>query len=50
MCAVIRGHAQLFLDTIGLSTILPTDLVKLTPAATAVMSLHDLDVALVLVP
>ena len=50
MCAAIRGRARPSLDTIGLSTILLTDLVKLTPAATAVMNLHDLDVALVLVP
>ena len=49
-CAAIRGHAQLYLDMIGLFTILLTDLVKLTPAATAVMSLHDLDVVPALVP
>jgi hypothetical protein len=50
MCAAIRGHVQLFLDTIGLFTILLTDLAKLTLVATAAMNSHDLDAALVLVP
>jgi hypothetical protein len=50
MCAAIRGHAQLSPDTIELSTILLTDLVKLTPAATAAMNLFALVAALVRVP
>jgi hypothetical protein len=50
MCVAIRGHTQLSPDTIRLFTIRQTGLAKLTPAATAAMSFHDLTVALVRVP
>jgi hypothetical protein len=50
MCAAIRGHAQLSPDTIGLSTILLTDLAKLIPAAIAAMNFYALVTALVRVP
>jgi len=50
MCALIRGHALHSPDTMRSFTILPTDLVKLTPAVTAVMNSHDLGAALVRVP
>jgi hypothetical protein len=50
MCAAIRGHAQLSPDTIGLSTILLTDLAKLIPAAIAAMNFYALVAALVRVP
>jgi hypothetical protein len=50
MCAVIRGHAQLSPDMIGLSKVLTTDLVKLIPAATAAVNSYDLAATLVRVP